>query len=105
MWPLTAAPMMAWIQNAALAGRLAMAIAIAPKPVLLPRAHHQERHTRLDITPDHPHYAAYAAARDARVVAPDPTGFSEGLRAGWLDVPVTEYRRIKAELDAADTTQ
>jgi len=110
-------PIVAWIRDVALAKRLAKAIAACPSPVHLPEVNVRERRIKLTIGPDHPRFSAYAAARDAKPIRPWITAYpvTEAERAAaatpeadrpvtGLDLPSSEWRRIKAELDAAGVT-
>ena len=83
-------PTVAWIHDVKLATRLKRAIGACPSPVLLPETTVRAKTVRVRIAPDHERYAAYAAA-----VGATP-------HDDWIEVPSSEYRRIRAELDQAN---
>lgn len=82
-------PVITWMHDPKLANKNAALIARTPRPVSVPSAYVRERTTRLTIDAGHPRYAAYAAARDA---CPHLYG---------IELPITEYQRVKRELDDA----
>lgn len=91
------APIVAWVRDAKLAARLAKAIAACPAPVSLPEVTVAEKAVTLKIDETHPRFAAYMAGRGAERLE----AISD-LNPAAVRLPVTEYRRIKAELDAAE---
>lgn len=91
-------PLIAWVQDKKLNARLWKAVNACPQPILLPQVSVRERNMRVRIDESSPRWAAYAAARDAKIIRPEAWMGDEPTR---IELPMTEYRRIKSELDAA----
>jgi len=93
------APVLMWMQDEMLNSRLSNAIRACPRAVTLPEASVCERTLKLKIEESNPRFAAYMAAREAKH---EPANEIFGIQyESRITMPQSEYRRIKAELDAA----